>query len=160
MGKGAAVKSELQPIQFRHGAGPGFAGDGRQAAVNERPVERRIVRDNDVGGRKALDGRRLVYDLTSKVIRREPRQFGDPGVELDARILTPDPGHADLNNVPQSIKPKTLDRQFDNPISFSIEAGRFDVNRNANPARRPWISIMESRYRHQPAQDSIIRMTV
>src|SRR3546814_5925465 len=96
--KGAAVKSELQPIQFRHGAGPGFAGDGRQAAVNERPVERRIVRDNDVGGRKALDGRRLVYDLTSKVIRREPRQFGDPGVELDARILTPDPGHADLKD--------------------------------------------------------------
>src|SRR3546814_7025659 len=93
--KGAAVKSELQPIQFRHGAGPGFAGDGKQAAVNERPVERRIVRDNDVGGRKALDGRRPVSDLTSKVIRREPRQFGDPGVELDARILTPDPEPAD-----------------------------------------------------------------
>lgn len=88
--KGAAIEAKLKPIQFRHGAGPGLAGDGRQAPVDERPVEPRIVRDDDVGGRKDLDGRHLVYDLASKVIRRKLGQFGDPGVERDARILTPD----------------------------------------------------------------------
>src|SRR3546814_13048084 len=91
LGKGAAVKSELQPIQFRHGAGPGFAGHGWQAAVNVRPVERRIVRDNQVGGRQAPDGRRLVYALISTVIRREHTTFGGTGVELAARILAFDP---------------------------------------------------------------------
>lgn len=160
--------SESTPVRFKTAAGDVAIGDivdlliacdRRQAPVDKWPVERRIMREDDVGGRKDLDGCRLVYDLTSTVIRRKPGQFGDPGVERDARILTPDPRHADLNHAPPSIEPKTLDRQFDNPVGFSIKAGRFYVNRHANPAGRPWISIMESRHRHQPAQDPIIRMT-
>ena len=85
--EGLARESLLHPPNFRPRARPGPRPRGREHALDERPVEPRVVRDDEP---RPVDERARGLDvnpLPADVVVREARQVRDFGRERAARVV-------------------------------------------------------------------------
>ena len=118
-------------------ARPGGVAGGQDERLEERPVEARVVRDDEVSAGDELRRGRGVDGFALEIGVCEAGDPRDLGRERPARILAPGP-----RVVTQDVRDRALEgvdegehRELDDLVAAVVEAGCLAVDEEPAPAR-------------------------
>ena len=144
--EGPRGERDRVPGHLVPGARPGDLSGRGDDGLDERPVEARVVRDDEVRAREELGRGRGVDCLAGEVLVGEAGEARDLGRHGPARVLAPGAGGVpvDVRDVAVERVVEGQHRELDEGIVLGAEAGRLAVDEKstAERARAGWVGMV------------------
>ena len=128
--QGGARAAVRGPRHLAHRARPGQGAHGRQRPFDERPIELRVVRDDEIRSRDERGGGLHIDAAPAHVVVGQAGQCGDFGIERAAGVLEVDLGLVmqDLRDAPVGGVREGQHRDLDGQIAFEAQTRGFAVD--------------------------------